>query len=192
MPYQVGDIRKIESVQSTFMRLVYRKLNIKYESYKHHLSFFNLDTLEVRKIKYDLIHIFKIIHNLIDLQFDDFFSISPSLKLYQLRRHESHLNKPVPPATLIKVYFFLYRTIGLCNQLPSEIDMSECCLKRSWIVIVLPTLSFLNCDFFLYFILLMFYVIIYCYMLWINIRSIKIQTAQHNFEILMIKWFKIL
>jgi len=80
MPYQVGDIRKIESVQATFMRIC-RKLNIKYESYKHCLSFFNLDTLEIWIIKWDFILIFKIIHNLIDLQFDDFFSISPSLKL---------------------------------------------------------------------------------------------------------------
>ena len=101
MPYQVGDIRRIESVQATFTRLVCRKLNIKYESYKHRLRLFNLDTLEIRRIKYDLILIFKIIHNLIDLQFDDFFSISPSLKLYQLRRHKLHLNKPVRPNTLI-------------------------------------------------------------------------------------------
>ena len=46
MLYQAGDVRKIESVQTTFTRLVCRKLNTKYESYKHCLSFFNVDTLE--------------------------------------------------------------------------------------------------------------------------------------------------
>jgi len=125
MPYQVGDIRRIESVQATFTRLVCRKLNIKYESYKHRLRLFNLDTLEIRRIKYDLILIFKIIHNLIDLQFYDFFSISPSLKLYQLRRHTLQLNKPIPPAMLIRVNFFSYRTISTWNNLPSEIVMSK-------------------------------------------------------------------
>ena len=125
MPYQVGDIRRIESVQATFTRLVCRKLNIKYKSYRHRLRLFNLDTLEIRRIKYDLILIFKIIHNLIDLQFDDFFSISPSLKLYQLRRHKLHLNMPTPPATSTRINFFSYRTISTWNNLPSEIVMSK-------------------------------------------------------------------
>ena len=112
-------------VQATFMRLFCRKLNVKYESYKHRLSFFNLDTLEIRRIKYDLILIFKIIHNLIDLQFDGFFPISPSLKLYQLKRHKLHLNMPTPPATLTRLNFFSYRTISTWNNLPSEIVMSK-------------------------------------------------------------------
>ena len=102
-----------------------RKLNNKYESYKHRLSFFNLDTSEIRRIKYNLIPILKIIHNLIDLQFDDFFSISPSLKLYQLRRHKSHLNMPTPLATSTRINFFSYRTISTWNNLPSEIVMSK-------------------------------------------------------------------
>jgi len=125
MPYQVGDVRRIESGQATYTRLVCRKLNIKYESYKHRLRLFNLDTLETRRIKYDLILIFKTIHNLIDLQFDDFFSISPSLKLYQLRRHKLHLNMPTPPATSTRINFFSYRTISTWNNLPSEIVMSK-------------------------------------------------------------------
>ena len=35
MPYHIGDIRKIESVQATFTRLVCRKLNIKYNRNNH-------------------------------------------------------------------------------------------------------------------------------------------------------------
>ena len=101
MPYQVSGIKKIESVQATFTKLVFKKFTIKYDSYKYCLSFFNLDTLEIRQIKYNLILIFKIFHNLIDLQLDDFFSISRTLKLYQLRRHKLHLNKHVSLATLI-------------------------------------------------------------------------------------------
>ena len=94
MPYQVCDIMKFESVQATFIRLVYRKLNIKYECYKHCLNFLSLDTFKIRQIKNDLNLIFKVIHNLVDLKFDDFFSISLSLKLNQLKRHTSHLIIP--------------------------------------------------------------------------------------------------
>ena len=125
MLYQVGDIRKIESVQATSTRLVCRKIIIKYESYKHRLRLFNLDTLKIQRIKYELILIVKIIHNLIDLQFDDVFSISPSLKLYQLRRHKLHLSKPTPPATVTSLNFFSYRTISTWNHLPLEIVMSK-------------------------------------------------------------------
>ena len=125
MPYHIGDIRKIESVQATFTRLVCRKLNIKYNNYEHRLSILNLDTLEIRRIKYDLILIFKILHNLLDLQFDNFFTISPTLKLYQLRRHTMHLHKPKSPGTLIRANFFSYRTINTWNQLPSDVVMSD-------------------------------------------------------------------
>ena len=49
--------QKMELVQVAFTRLVWRKHTIKYDSYKHRLSFFNLDTFEIRWIKYDLIFI---------------------------------------------------------------------------------------------------------------------------------------
>ena len=49
MLYQADDIKKIESVQATFTRLVCRKLNIRYDSYKHHFNFLNFDTLEIRQ-----------------------------------------------------------------------------------------------------------------------------------------------
>ena len=128
----------------------YKSYKIKYNSYKHRLSFFNLDTLKIRRIKYNLILVFKNIHNLIDLQFDDFFSISPSLKLYRLRRHKLHHNKPVPPVILIREKFFSYRTISLWNQLPSDIAMSELLVffkKKLNYYNVANIAIFLNCKF---------------------------------------------
>ena len=61
----------------------------------------------------------------INLMFDDFFLIIPSLKLDQLRKHKLHLNKPVPPTKLIRVSFFSHRTITTGNHLSSDIVMSE-------------------------------------------------------------------
>ena len=121
LPYQTGNIKKIESVQATFTRMVCRKLNIKYDSYHHRLQMFNLDTLETRRIKYDLILIYKIVNKLVDLHFNDFFSISPTLKLYSLRRHSLHLQKPKMPKTAAKLNFFTHRTINIWNQLPKDV-----------------------------------------------------------------------
>ena len=167
MPYQAGDVRKIKYAQATFTRLVWRKLNIKYESYKHGPSFFNFDTLEIRRIKYDLILIFKTIHNLIDLQFDDFFFISPSFKLYQLRRHKLHLNKPVPSATLIRVSFFLYQATSLWNQLPSDIVMSEPLglFKKKLNHYSFAKIAIFKLRIVLYLIILWFYALFHSYML---------------------------
>ena len=99
--------------------MVYRKFNIKYCN--HHLSFLNLDTLESRRIKYNLIPVFKIIHSLVDLKLDTFFSIISSFKLYQLRWHTLHLNKSIPPGKLIRPI----PKISTWNQLPSDIVISE-------------------------------------------------------------------
>ena len=116
-------IKLVISEKSNLFRQHLRdwKLNIKYESYKHRLTFFNLDNLKSRRIKYNLILLFKIIHNLIDLQFDDFLSISTSFKLYQLRRHRLQINKPIPPYTLISLSFFSYCTINTWSHLEFKV-----------------------------------------------------------------------
>ena len=124
-PYHIGDIKKVELVQATFTRIVFRKLNIKYDSYRHRLEILNLDTLEIRRLKLDLISIYKILHNLVELKFENFFTISPTLKLYNLRRHELHLQKPKLPQTSVRQHFFTYRTVNIWNQLPQDIVNSS-------------------------------------------------------------------
>ena len=155
MPYQVDDTKKIESIQAIFTRMVCRKLNIKYDSYKHCSSFLNLDALEIRRINFNLIIIFKMIHRLVKLQRDTFFPISPSLKLYQLRRQT--FSKPISPSTLIRTKFFSCSKIR--NQALSCKNHSYCS-SRSWTVLILLILSSLNCDFFLFCILSTFYMIV--------------------------------
>ena len=82
IPHQIGDIINIESALVIFTRLVCRKLNIKHINYRIViLSFLNFDTLEIRRIYYDLILIFRIILNLIDLKFDGFCFISSTYHL---------------------------------------------------------------------------------------------------------------
>lgn len=59
------------------------------------------------QVNCDLIVIYRIIHNLVDLKFDTFFSIIPTFKLYQLRRHVLDFHKPISPSMLIRAIFFI-------------------------------------------------------------------------------------
>ena len=125
MPILKSDIRKVEQVQATFTRLVCRKLNIKYNNYNHRLHILNLETLEIRRIKNDLIIIYKILNNLIDLKFDNFFKFNQNLNYYNLRRHPLALAKPPLTKTSIRRNFFNNRCINLWNKLPEEIVVSD-------------------------------------------------------------------
>ena len=52
IPYHIGNIRKNESAQVTFTRLVRRKLNFNYDTYEHCFSFSNFITLEILRFLY--------------------------------------------------------------------------------------------------------------------------------------------
>ena len=119
-PILKSEVRKIESVQARFTRNILKKLNIKYNSYENRLNILNLETLEVRRVKFDPILTFKIINNLIDLDSSKFFTLSQSLRKYRLRRHCLYLEPPKLPETTIRNHFFSYRIINIWNQLPEE------------------------------------------------------------------------
>lgn len=124
-PYHVGDVKKLESIQATFTRILCRKLNISYSSYKHRLMILNLESLEHRRLKIDLIYVYKIIHKLVDLEFNNFFQFSPIIKQYHLRRHTLHLISPKLPKTQVRFNFFTHRIINAWNKLPNEIVTSK-------------------------------------------------------------------
>ena len=46
----------------------------KYLSYSERLLLLHADTLELRRLKTDLVMLYKIVHNLVALNFDDFFA----------------------------------------------------------------------------------------------------------------------
>ena len=124
MPSLIGDIRKLESVQGKFTRLLCKKLNIRYNNYFHRLETLNLETLEIRRVKQDLILIYKILNNLIDLDFDKFFTFNPALNLYSLRRHKFYIQHSHMPETSVRNNFFSYRIINTWNNLP-EVVVSQ-------------------------------------------------------------------
>ena len=64
-PNLISDNQCIEKVQRNFTKKLCQKNNIKFTSYRHRLQILNLESLEHRRSKFDLISMFKIYHNLI-------------------------------------------------------------------------------------------------------------------------------
>ena len=69
-PFRLKDIDGIEQVQRYFTR---RLAGCNGLSYPERLELFNLESLEIRRIKSDLIMYYKIIHKLIDIPVEIFF-----------------------------------------------------------------------------------------------------------------------
>ena len=74
-PYLLSDINKIERVQRKFTKRIPGFSNICYEE---RLNILCLTTLELRRLHFDLILVYKIINKLVDIDFDTFFQFSNS------------------------------------------------------------------------------------------------------------------
>ena len=71
----VTDIVQIEKNQKYYTKRVSSISNL---SYKKRLQRFMLDSLELRRIYFDMRMVYKIIHGLTDVIFDDVFVFSPN------------------------------------------------------------------------------------------------------------------
>ena len=118
------DIQIIESVQRKFTRLLCQKLNIKYNDYKHRLQILNIESLEGRRIRSDLVTTYKLLNNLIDLDPTDFFITNNIKNKYNLRRNPQYLKHPKLSNTAVRRTFFSNRVIKIWNTLPTKVVMS--------------------------------------------------------------------
>ena len=119
-PYLIKDVIKAEYIQKKFTRQICKKLNIKYNNYKDRLKILQLESLEKRRLKFDLTLAYKIINNLIKVN-NDFFKVKDFQNKYTLRRNSLYLQKPKIARTLIRQNFFSVRIINCWNKLPSNI-----------------------------------------------------------------------
>ena len=124
-PFLISEIKQIESVQKTFTRKFFKKLNLKYNNYGDRLEQLGLETLESRRIKIDLIYTYKIIHNLIEIKSSDFFNVNEILNSYSLRRHKFYLKKPLRPKSAVVSNFFIHRAVNIWNKLPDQTVSSQ-------------------------------------------------------------------
>ena len=86
-----ANIKTIESVQKKFTKYICKRLNIKFESYTDRLKIFNIESLEYRRMKFDLILVYKLLNGHIDIDSDDFFLKTTFYQTYNLRRHNQCL-----------------------------------------------------------------------------------------------------
>ena len=123
-PFLVKDLILAENTQKSFTRNLCKKLNLKYLNYIDRLKILNLESLELRRVKSDLILVYKIMNNLIDINNSKLFTLNNIHSKYSLRRNSLYLIKSKASQTRIRENFFCNRIITTWNQLPNFIVTS--------------------------------------------------------------------
>ena len=119
----LGDKRHIEKVQQLFTRKLMQRANMKYNSYADRLLQLNIESLELRRLQFDLITVYKILNNHIDITVEQFFV--PLRTTYNLRHHKFALKKPTVANSNVLQNSFKYRVIDAWNSLPSTLVSCE-------------------------------------------------------------------
>jgi hypothetical protein len=122
-PHYKEDIDSLEAVQGSFTRRVCQRGNISYTSYTDRLTKLNLESLQTRRIKNDLILLYKMMNNLVDIDYAHYFHIQ-DFAGHNLRRHRLHLGRAKPQNTLCRRNFFSIRVIPYWNELPESTVVS--------------------------------------------------------------------
>ena len=112
-PYQILLINQVEGIQRIFTKRLPGLANL---SYTDRLSLLKLQSLEHRRLLFDLLMCFKIVRGYTGLSFDDFFSFS---KVTSTRGHPLKLVIPLTKTNHSK-FFFSSRVIPIWNSLPSK------------------------------------------------------------------------
>jgi ribonucleases P/MRP protein subunit RPP40 len=113
-PYLRKDIDLIERVQRRATKLIEGYKNLSYEN-RLHLT--GLITLEKRRVRGDLIQVFKMIKGIDNIDYNKFFEISKS---HRTRGHNCRLVKNRSKLDVRK-YFFSQRVVNSWNKLPQEV-----------------------------------------------------------------------
>ena len=117
-PKKVKNIRLLEGVQRRETKLV---ANVREMSYPMRLKELNLTTLEYRRIRTDIIQIYKIFSGIDDVNYDKFFDLSSTSVT---RGHKYKVVKKRCNTNLRK-HFFSYRNVDIWNKLPAYIIESD-------------------------------------------------------------------
>ena len=116
-PYLKKDIQALEKVQRRFTRMIE---GFKELSYEQRLGKLHLMTLEMRRLRYDLIVTYKIMHGLEMVKREKFFKINKS----NTRGNSMELYKNAVSTTQRK-NFYCERIINAWNVLPDDVVKSK-------------------------------------------------------------------
>jgi len=119
-PYLLKYIKAIEKVQRQFTKRISQLSDL---SYGERLAALDLETLEIRRLKADLLLYYKIVHNLTPWQANAYFSFA-DCDHYGTRSNDFRLIKPVCRTNHFGAVFF-HRCITCWNELPNDVINSS-------------------------------------------------------------------
>ena len=114
-PSRLKDIDSIEQIQRYFTRRIH---GLAEYNYNERLFILNLESLEERRLKFDMCMYFKILTNEVDTNVGDFFVIRD--KPYNMRGHNMTLERRACKSNLFR-NSFANRNINCWNCLPSHV-----------------------------------------------------------------------
>ena len=113
-PYLIRDVNRLESVQRSFTRRIPQVRNLEY---KQRMCALSLESLQTRRTKSDLIMVFKLLHRLVDIKYEHYFSLADNTvtrgHTWKLFKHRATSN--------VRKYFFSNRVINIWNKLPESV-----------------------------------------------------------------------
>ena len=117
-PYTIADLNRIESVQRSFTKAIQ---NLRFSTYKERLINLCIDSLQCRRIKADLVFCYKILHNLVDVNSKELFTLSQNT---HLRGNKFKLVKP-KSVSVRDSNFYVNRIVNIWNSLPDSIVTAD-------------------------------------------------------------------
>ena len=112
-PTDVGSITKLERVQRRFTKRIPAVAHL---SYRDRLEMLGLESLEFRRLRYDLVMMYKIVHNLVDLERDALITITSSSVT---RNSLFKISKPTSLSSA-RCKFLCVKSINVWNFLSEE------------------------------------------------------------------------
>ena len=117
-PHLIKDITRIESVQRHFTK---RLIGMRNKTYEQRLIALGLESLEIRRLRIDLLTIYKIIFGHLRVNINEFFVIRGKTSL---RGHDYKISLPLCHKS-IRLNFLSYRVLFAWNNLPLTTNFSS-------------------------------------------------------------------
>ena len=117
-PFTIQNINLIESVQRNFTKYLPGLYDV---AYSNRLAILQLQSLEERRVINDLICLFKLYHNKINLNINEYFEFRNNTFT---RGHSLKIFKPFSRTNSQK-YFWANRVIDVWNNLPTDVINSD-------------------------------------------------------------------
>jgi hypothetical protein len=113
-PHHLGCIKQIESVQRKFTK---RLSGLTNTSYKGRLALLHIDSLEIRRLRFDLVMVYKILFNMVNVSASQFFTRASSSYCTRGHCHKLVLNYS---RVDIRKYFFSEWIVKQWNSLAAQ------------------------------------------------------------------------